>query len=238
MSGFAFGYQVLIDGFTKNFQDKRTITIQGSQVPGANNNFPVLFDSTQPSGTGLPDDLRMWTFGGKVQDGDGYDIVFATGDGVDILEHEIEQYISTDGTYRAWVKVDLTGSNQDIYLYYGSTDIAGDTQHVTDVWSDSYDRVFHFHNGSMASSSNYSFKVEISPSPSFPASETLTFPEEEWVYSNSLWLTPREWEMVFSEAQSSAGQLFWRVRAKSPDGRAIYSHWLRFTVWELKHPEE
>ena len=86
---------------------------------------------------------------------------------------------------------------------------------------------------SWASSSNYSFKVEISPSLSFPASDTLSFPEEGWISGNSLWLAQKEREMVLRKAHASGGQLFWRVMAKSQDGRVIYSHWKRFILKNL-----
>jgi len=45
---------------------------------------------------------------------------------------------------------------------------------------------------SWSSSSNYSFKVEISPNPSFPGSETMSFPEERWTSLSSLWLEPED----------------------------------------------
>jgi len=83
---------------------------------------------------------------------------------------------------------------------------------------------------SWASSSNYSFNVEISPSPSFSGSETLSFPAHGWISGSSLWLSPREWEMVLRKAQESRGQLFWRVRARSEDGREICSEWRRFVI--------
>ena len=83
---------------------------------------------------------------------------------------------------------------------------------------------------SWASSSNYSFKVEISLSPSFPASETICFPGDGGISGNSLWLAPREWEMVLRKAQQSGGQLFWRVSAKSREGREILSDWKKFII--------
>jgi hypothetical protein len=79
-----------------------------------------------------------------------------------------------------------------------------------------------------SNSGSYSYKVEISPSPSFLPSITLSFPEEELLYSNSLWLAPREWEMVLRKAQQSGGQLFWRVSAKSQEGKVVYSESRRF----------
>ncbi|UCG70297.1 MAG: DUF2341 domain-containing protein [Thermoplasmata archaeon] len=91
---------------------------------------------------------------------------------------------------------------------------------------------------SWASSSNYSFKVEISPNPSFPASETLAFPEEEWISANSFWLTPREWEMVLRKIQQSGGLLFWRVKTKNEDETVIYNKWRRFFIEDPKVTEK
>ena len=83
---------------------------------------------------------------------------------------------------------------------------------------------------SWSSSRSYSFKVEISPGPSFPASETLSFPEEGWISGNSLWLNLMNWEKVVQKAQQSGGQLFWRLRAKNENGREVFSDWKRFAV--------
>jgi hypothetical protein len=89
-----------------------------------------------------------------------------------------------------------------------------------------------------ASCGNYSYKIEISSNPSFPAAETLSFPAEEWTSANSLWLAPREWEMVLNKARESGAQLFWRVRAMSQYGRLVYSDWKRFIVENNRLPEE
>ena len=143
----ALGYQVKIGGITKNFSYRRTLTIPGSQVQGGpHSSYPMLFDSTQPGGTGLPDDLKTTVNGGKVQNARGYDIVLAPGDGEEILKHEIDEYIPSTGEYIAWVKIDLTGSNQTIYLYYGSGEVDSNTQQVTEVWSNGYEAVYHLND--------------------------------------------------------------------------------------------
>jgi len=90
---------------------------------------------------------------------------------------------------------------------------------------------------SWASFDNYSFKVEISPNPSFSAAETLSFPGEGWIYGNSLWLSPGEWELVLKKAYESGGQLLWRVRARGPDGREVYSEWRKLLIKEPRFPE-
>jgi len=91
---------------------------------------------------------------------------------------------------------------------------------------------------SWSSSGSNSFKVEISSSPSFSASDTFAFPEEGWTSSNSLWLSPIEWEMVLRKATQSGGQLFWRVRVKIENGRELHSEWRRFVVEHNRFQEE
>ncbi len=91
---------------------------------------------------------------------------------------------------------------------------------------------------SWASAENYYFKIEISANPSFSASETITFPEEGWITTNSLWLRPEEWEMALNTARESEGRLFWRIRARSEDGRVVYSNWKRFLFEGPKFSKE
>jgi hypothetical protein len=71
---------------------------------------------------------------------------------------------------------------------------------------------------------NFSYKVDVSTNPSFPDSITHSFPNEGWTSNISLWLRPEEWEMILWKAQQSGGQLFWRLRAKSQNGRVICSN--------------
>jgi len=141
-SGLALGYTVKIDGTDRYFEYKRDVTIQGSQVSGFFANFPVYFDSkTDP--TDLQLDLRTEANGGHVRSDYGYDIVFATADGQEILKHEIEKYVPTSGEYVAWVNVTLTGSNQTIYIYYGISVAPFDTQHIEAVWDSNFVLVQH-----------------------------------------------------------------------------------------------
>jgi len=83
---------------------------------------------------------------------------------------------------------------------------------------------------SWVSSGDLSFKVDVCSNPSFLDSETITFPKEGWVSELSLWLRPEERERILKRARLSGGQLFWRIRAKSQDGRVIYSKLKRFVV--------
>ncbi|UCG70296.1 MAG: DUF2341 domain-containing protein, partial [Thermoplasmata archaeon] len=133
---------VKIDNNERHFEYKRDVTIQGSQVSGFFNEFPVHFDSkTDP--TDLQLDLRTEANGGHVRSDDGYDIVFATADGQEILKHEIEKYVPTSGEYVAWVNVTLTGANQTIYIYYGISVAPFDTQHIEDTWDSNFVLVQH-----------------------------------------------------------------------------------------------
>jgi hypothetical protein len=145
-SGLAFGeHQVLVNGNPKNFEYRRTITIQSSQVVGGpHSNYPMLFDSTKPTGTGLPDDLRTQGYSGKVRNDNGDDIVFATGNGIEVLKHEIEYYDDEFGVYVAWVRIESIDNGTVIYLYYGSDDtITYPANFTRDVWSNNYRGVWH-----------------------------------------------------------------------------------------------
>jgi len=141
--GLALGYTVKINDTDRYFEYKRDVTIQGSKVPISQTNFPMLFDSKTDSDD-LQLDLRTIGNGGHVRSDDGYDIVFATADGVEILKHEIEKYEPSSGEYIAWVKVDLSGGDQTIFIYYGISVTPFDTQHVTEVWDANYVGVWHF----------------------------------------------------------------------------------------------
>src|ERR1044072_2444527 len=88
----------------------RMITIQGSQITGTHSNFPVLISITDNS-------LRTTGNGGRLQNTNGYDIVFTLPDCSTILPMQLEKYTATTGELVTWVRLpSLTaGSNQIIY---------------------------------------------------------------------------------------------------------------------------
>jgi biopolymer transport protein ExbB len=90
---------------------------------------------------------------------------------------------------------------------------------------------------SWISSGDFFFKVDVSAGPSFSDSETLSLPDEGWTSGLSLWLRPEEWEMIIRKSRSSGGQLFWRIRAKSQDGRVLGSDWKRFIIEKARLPD-
>jgi hypothetical protein len=55
---------------------------------------------------------------------------------------------------------------------------------------------------------------------------------------HSLWLEPEDFEFILSKVRESGGQMFWRVRASSPDGRVVFSDWKRIVVEGPKISED
>jgi hypothetical protein len=148
LNGFVFAaYTVLIDATPYSFTYRRTITIQASQVQGGpHGNFPMLFDSTTTAG--LPDDLKHVgeVPPGKVENSNGWDIVFAMGEDQPILKHEIDEYYPANGKYLSWVRIESLSGSTQLYIYYGSSGVESaskNTQHVTDVWDSNYLGVWH-----------------------------------------------------------------------------------------------
>lgn len=113
-----------------NWQYRKEITIQDSQVPATQTNFPVVISLTSDS------DLSS-----KAQ-ADGDDILFTDSTGRTKLSHEIEKYSS--GTLVAWVKVPtLNGSsNTTLYMYYGNPAAAAQ-ESPTNVWDSNFKAVYH-----------------------------------------------------------------------------------------------
>ena len=119
------------NGVTTACEPKRKkLTIQGSQVPSAQTDFPVLVSISTDS------DLAFYA------DPAGLDIYFTDSDGSTLLPFERESY-STNGTLVAWVQLDLTGNNQDFYLYYGSGE-RSEKSAPASVWTNAFAAVYHF----------------------------------------------------------------------------------------------
>jgi len=108
------------------------LTIQGSQVPSAQTGFPVLVSITVA-------DMIL------VADPIGIDLAFRTTDGSP-LPFEVESYDTATGTVRAWVGIDLTGSDQTFYLHYGDG-VQTDESTPAAVWSNGFAAVYHMDYG-------------------------------------------------------------------------------------------
>ena len=115
-----------------NWQYRKQITIQGSEVTGGPHaSFPVLIQLATDA------DLAA-----DAQD-DGDDILFTSADETTKIPHEIESFNGSTGALVAWVKVDLNANptNTVIYMYYGYSS-ASNQQNAGNVWSD-YKGVWH-----------------------------------------------------------------------------------------------
>ena len=114
------------DWYDTNWQFRKSIIIDGTQVVGTQTDFPVLISITDA-------DLAA------AARADGFDILFTDDDGAAKLDHEIERYVSATGELVAWVKVPSISAAADktIYMYYGYP-AAADQQNVPGVWSNGY----------------------------------------------------------------------------------------------------
>lgn len=76
---------------------------------------------------------------------DGLDIVFATSDGITILDYEIKSWDDTEGVLEAWVKVPTLNSsgNTTIRVYYGNADNTTEYSSANDTWISDYKIVIH-----------------------------------------------------------------------------------------------
>lgn len=124
----------------------RSLTVDHNKVPNTDQtDIPVLFSGTYTY-------LKTIANGGKVNNVNGYDIVFSTDNAaVSLLSWEIEYYDPTSGTIVAWIKNTLTHSTDYVfYLGYGNSKITTFQGNVTGTWS-AYSGVYHFANGTILS---------------------------------------------------------------------------------------
>ncbi len=129
------------------FKYRRPIVIDYTKV-GADNSgtlpatgFPVLVSLSG-------DWLKTTTVdptNGRIENDNGYDIIFRESDGTTALYHEIEEYDSTNGILVAWVRVDSLSKAADttIYMYYGNACIIPATEDPANVWDSNYVMVHH-----------------------------------------------------------------------------------------------
>ena len=95
--------------YSSNWNYKREITINASQISTTTSNFPVLATTTL-------DDLKTTANGGKVGNDNGYDIVFTDDDGTTLLNYEREKYASTTGEIVYWIKTDISSTTDKIFI--------------------------------------------------------------------------------------------------------------------------
>lgn len=118
---------------------RKEIWINHGQVSGTQSNFPVLFSFTDA-------DLKTQaTYGGKVYNASGYDIIFVDKITGLKLAHEIESYTASSGAIVMWANVPTVSSTTDIcvYMYFSNSSISTTQENVTGVWDSNYRAVFH-----------------------------------------------------------------------------------------------
>lgn len=123
----------------------KQITIPASQVSGTTDftNFPVLIEVTH-------NDFRTNGNGGKMENSNGYDVVFTTTDCNTILDHQIEEYTASNGEIIFWVKVPTlyATTNTLIHMYYGNSSVNTDPS-TDNVWDANFTGVYHLSNNDL-----------------------------------------------------------------------------------------
>jgi hypothetical protein len=126
----------------------RAITINHVAVPNTDQqNFPVLISGTYA-------DLANVANGGKVQNVQGYDIVFTSdAAGQIFLDHEIDTYNSATGAVNLWVRIPVLSHTADttIYMWFGNSSATFSQENKPGVWSNGYAAVYHMGNGTAIS---------------------------------------------------------------------------------------
>lgn len=119
------------DWYDVNWQYRKAIIIDASQVSANLTDFPLLVDVTDP-------DLQSKALS------NGDDILFTGDDGTTKLDHEIESYDGVTGNLISWVRVPSLASATDtvLYMYYGNP-AATDQGNPPGVWDASYVMVQH-----------------------------------------------------------------------------------------------
>jgi hypothetical protein len=118
------------------WQYRKNITIDSSKVSSDLTNFPVLIDIFD---SGLQQDAQA----------SGNDLLFTDASG-NLLDHELELYDriynSTHAHLTAWVKTNVSSTqNTVISLYYGNPSIPNQ-ENPTGVWDNNYQAVYHLND--------------------------------------------------------------------------------------------
>ncbi len=123
--------------WNSNWNYRKLITVNSSQVDADMVNFPILVSTTDT-------DLRD-----KAQD-DGDDIAFVLfSDNTTKLNHEIEDFNGTTGKLVCWVNITRLESSADtkIWMYYNNS-AASNQQNVAGTWNANYVVVQHLNETS------------------------------------------------------------------------------------------
>lgn len=122
-----YGYRIPVYVSPDVIQDSSDLT-----------NFPVLVYTTNAA-------LAGQSYGGKIQNTNGFDLTFTDADGTTALDFEVEKYGVGTGELIAWVRIpllhgSLTTTN---YLYYGNPTVSVSAANAHGVWDTNYMAVWH-----------------------------------------------------------------------------------------------
>ena len=128
----------------------KLIALEESQMSGTTSftNFVILVNTVDP-------DLRTTANGGRVENSNGYDIIFTMDDCSTPLDHQIERYNPVTGEYIAWVRIPSLNPTSDHYIamYYGNPAIGTDPS-TTTTWNSFLGKsaIYHMDNDMSTSS--------------------------------------------------------------------------------------
>ena len=140
------------DWWDTDWNYRKLITINSSQVVSTLSNFPVLIN--------LASDSNLVSFA----QADGDDIAFVLDSDNTQLNHEIELYNDITGELYAWVNIPSLSSTVDtmIWMYYGNPSCSSQ-QNPEDVWDSDYVGVWHFSEESGIVYDSTSNDIDVSP---------------------------------------------------------------------------
>lgn len=119
------------------FKFRKQVQISPDQLHASETlyKFPVMVSISDP-------DLKSAAHGGKVMSEQGNDIRFTKGDGVSLLDYEIERYDPANGSLIAWVKVDtLNRQTAPLFMYFNNQYAASESGQ--NAWNKTYKGVWH-----------------------------------------------------------------------------------------------
>lgn len=129
--------------FTGLRRYSRSLTIDHSQVPSTQSDFPVLVSFTDTT-------LKSFANAGHVTENNGYDIGFYSDSaGTTPLKWDMERYNPATGEVVAWVKIASVSSVSDtvFYMFYGGSNVAKYVGDSVNVWTNSFTSVYHLGDG-------------------------------------------------------------------------------------------
>ncbi len=140
------------DWWNTDWNYRKLITINSSQVESTLSNFPVLINLASDSDLVAHAQL------------DGDDIAFVLDSDNTQLNHEIELFNDITGELICWVNIISLSSTVDtmIWMYYGNP-ICSSQQNPEDVWDSDYVGVWHFTEESGIVHDSTNNNVDVSP---------------------------------------------------------------------------